>query len=97
MLALALGVTTVETDPLMLEKSMDFVLAILNTCSKDKRLGNTNSSKVNQNIESKEKKKQAESVRNLGRIGSRNLSAGRREIRISRRHNPPQTDSRLVF
>ena len=65
MLVLALGVTTVETDPMMLEKSMDFVLAILNTCSKDKRLGNTNCSKVNQNIESKEKKKQAESVRNV--------------------------------
>ena len=47
MLDLALGVTTVESDPMMLEKSMDFVLAILNTCSKDKRLGNTNLSKIN--------------------------------------------------
>ena len=41
MLVLALGVTTEETDPRMQEKLRDFVLDILNTCRKDKRLENT--------------------------------------------------------
>ena len=69
MLVLALGVTTVETDPMMLEKSMDFVLAILNTCSKDKRQGNTSLSKINDNDN-----KHLSLFGTFGRNGSRNLS-----------------------